>query len=579
MNKISIKFTVVSLFLFLSALIVTSMLYVQHTFSQELMQRSINDQVKLLSSKVEDNINYMNKVNSNTIVNVSNFLQDKTIDDFLNEKKKYLELFSSILTSNKNIYATYVGFEGDAFFELINLDIDKKLRKKYTANSSHKWLLVEIVNGIKQLILLDKNLEETSKITLETDYLSTTRPWYIKSVSQKKVIKTKPYNFSNIDGKGVTYAKNIPSSKNVFALDLLINNLNHILKENGGKILENSYLFDNKGSLLASSSGQNRSVMIDKITQLIKNKKIDNHILQEITINNKKYIFSLLPMNDGFICSYSDLNKIIEPYKEKVNDMMLIIVLILLAIIPLIFYFSSIIVKPILLLTKESIKVKNREFMYVEKVNSRVLEIDQLSDSLKEMSESICEYQTDLERKVYTRTLELAEKNKELEKLSVTDKLTGLYNRIKLDETLDLAIERVNRYDEIFGIIIIDIDFFKSVNDTHGHQAGDTILVEFASLVQQYVRKTDLVGRWGGEEFMIICSETSLENILLFANKIRVAIDTFDFSIVKHKTASFGVSTYQKGETLEKMIDRADQALYIAKENGRNRVETIENSI
>ena len=153
-----------------------------------------------------------------------------------------------------------------------------------------------------------------------------------------------------------------------------------------------------------------------------------------------------------------------------------------------------------------------------------------------------------------------------------------MYNRIKLDTALDTAVQRVNRYDEIFGIIIIDIDFFKSVNDTHGHQAGDTILVEFATLLKQSVRQTDLVGRWGGEEFMIICTETNLNNIVTLANKIRTIIDNYDFSIVKHKTASFGVSTYRKGETLEKMIDRADQALYMAKEKGRNQVRTLEKS-
>ena len=576
MNRISIKFTVVSLFLFLSSLIILAMFYIQYSFSQDLIQRSVNDQMKLLSSKVEDHINYMTESNSNTVANVSSFLRGKDIKVLLEEKQKFFKIFTDILQNNQDLYAVYVGFENDGFFELINLDIDPALRTKYDATPQDRWLYVEIIDEKQKLVLLDDDFKQTDIKTLQNTYFPTTRPWYKNAMQENTVIKTAPYSFSNIDGKGVTFAKTIPNSKNVFAVDLLINNMNDILKKYGGSTLKNSYLIDKKGAIIASSSGKNESIMTEKITSLFENKKINSVVLDEIKIDDKKYIYSSIPLNGSYLYSYSDAKKIIEPFKEKIQNMLFVILLILLAVIPIIIYFSSIIVKPILLLAQESKKVKDREFQKVKQVKTHVKEIYNLSSSLTDMSKSIAQYQTDLENKVEERTLELKEKNLELERLSVTDKLTGLYNRIKLDDSLSMAQERVNRYDETFGVIIIDIDFFKIVNDTHGHQAGDVILVEFSNLLAKSVRKTDILGRWGGEEFMIVCTQTNLENIILLAEKIRKTIETFNFSVVEHKTASFGVATYQQKETLETMIDRADQALYIAKEKGRNRVETIE---
>lgn len=170
---------------------------------------------------------------------------------------------------------------------------------------------------------------------------------------------------------------------------------------------------------------------------------------------------------------------------------------------------------------------------------------------------------------------QLDEKNKLLEELSITDNLTKLYNRNKLDDVLVNESHRANRFNHIFGVIIIDIDFFKSVNDIYGHQIGDTVLKEFANILKSNSRKTDTVGRWGGEEFLIICSETNLEGILSFANSLKEKISTFSFALGEQKTASFGVSIYEKDEDTDSMIKRADDALYNAKKNGRNSVEYI----
>lgn len=168
---------------------------------------------------------------------------------------------------------------------------------------------------------------------------------------------------------------------------------------------------------------------------------------------------------------------------------------------------------------------------------------------------------------------EIKEKNIALEQLARTDKLTALYNRVKLDETLISESNRANRFSHDFGVILIDIDHFKQVNDEFGHQVGDTILQEFSRIIESNSRKTDVVGRWGGEEFLIISPETNLAGLLSLANELRNKICSYKFINNEYKTASFGISIYKQNEHINKLIKRADEALYKAKENGRNRVE------
>ncbi len=182
--------------------------------------------------------------------------------------------------------------------------------------------------------------------------------------------------------------------------------------------------------------------------------------------------------------------------------------------------------------------------------------------------------QTDrLNAMVEERTRELQEKNKELEELSITDQLTGLFNRRKLDNVFTSEIKRIQRYKHSLGIILIDIDNFKSINDTYGHQIGDNVLKTIADVLYENSRITDIKGRWGGEEFLIICPETDMNGVQNEAEKLRSKIESCQFPTVKSCTASFGVACYSMGDKPEQIVARADKALYIAKDNGRNRVE------
>jgi diguanylate cyclase (GGDEF)-like protein len=168
---------------------------------------------------------------------------------------------------------------------------------------------------------------------------------------------------------------------------------------------------------------------------------------------------------------------------------------------------------------------------------------------------------------------QLVEKNRQLEIVSVSDRLTGLYNRLRLDQVLEEELARGDRMGAALSVILMDIDHFKVVNDTHGHQVGDQVLVAMATLLRAGSRGLDVVGRWGGEEFLVVCRDTALPGAALLAEKLRDLIAQHPFPQVGHKTGSFGVASRRDKESVDALISRVDAALYDAKNAGRNRVE------
>jgi diguanylate cyclase (GGDEF)-like protein len=153
-----------------------------------------------------------------------------------------------------------------------------------------------------------------------------------------------------------------------------------------------------------------------------------------------------------------------------------------------------------------------------------------------------------------------------------TDALTGLLNRRALYRILEREMERSNRYKKVFSLILFDLDNFKQINDTHGHLSGDHALRGVSDLVRKSIRQTDSMGRWGGEEFLLILPETDAEAAGMFAERMRKLMAEYQFGKVENVTASFGVTSYRVEQTLEEMLHAADHAMYQAKRNGRNQV-------
>lgn len=183
-----------------------------------------------------------------------------------------------------------------------------------------------------------------------------------------------------------------------------------------------------------------------------------------------------------------------------------------------------------------------------------------------------------VDEKELRNTIELALYRKEVEdklkRLATTDSLTQAYNRTLFDEIMGREMERVSRYGQTLSIIIFDLDNFKCVNDSFGHISGDKVLREMADIVRGNIRGVDYLVRWGGEEFLIILPETDLDGAAMLSERIRAVIQDHSFEGVGTVTVSLGVTAVRAEDTVDTLIKRADEALYMAKGGGRNRVVT-----
>lgn len=165
--------------------------------------------------------------------------------------------------------------------------------------------------------------------------------------------------------------------------------------------------------------------------------------------------------------------------------------------------------------------------------------------------------------------------NRKLLTLSLTDPLTLLANRASLNQRLQQEMHRFQRNGTPFSVVLLDLDHFKQANDLLGHLAGDSILVTFARIVQDAVRAEDVVGRWGGEEFLILCCDCGIEQAHRLAERLCKTTHDHDFMNGRPQTVSAGVATLIPGDTIDTLLNRADQALYMAKESGRDRACTL----
>ncbi|WP_295386937.1 diguanylate cyclase [uncultured Thiodictyon sp.] len=162
--------------------------------------------------------------------------------------------------------------------------------------------------------------------------------------------------------------------------------------------------------------------------------------------------------------------------------------------------------------------------------------------------------------------------NERLEVSALTDSLTGVSNRLYFDRMLHTSISQAQRYGDALSLIMLDLDHFKRVNDTHGHGVGDQVLQAFTGVAQTQLRATDLLARWGGEEFVVAAPRTDLESALRLAERLRAAVQAHDFPVIGPLTVSLGVAEYASDDTPLTLLERADTALYQAKALGRNRV-------
>lgn len=363
------------------------------------------------------------------------------------------------------------------------------------------------------------------------------RPWYITALKSGKTVMCDVYIDLETDSSAVAvaspvYGKN-GSPRGVLSADLLLHTLDEKLKNVKVSGMGHAMLIDRNGMALVypdrSVMGKNLSEfpgMNGVIRTILKNKQGK----VEYTYGSHNIImFTEIPASQWILGMILTEEEIYSNLKNLTWKFLLIFTISLIIVILISKYFA----------------VKLTFFMQL------------------------------LEDTVDAQTAALKEKVAQVEYLSLTDHLTGISNRRKIEEVLSSEIERSSRTGSPLSVIMIDIDNFKTVNDTFGHKTGDCLLKEFALTVTGSIRSIDSAGRLGGEEFLIVCPETGIQGAALLAEKLRTAVESIRMESFPGITASFGCAAYISGDSPDNLISRSDKAMYRAKELGRNRVENF----
>ena len=218
------------------------------------------------------------------------------------------------------------------------------------------------------------------------------------------------------------------------------------------------------------------------------------------------------------------------------------------------------------------------EYMQKQKEAQKIVTIMNSDFEPKSFSVSIKEHKGEEYKYVvsFSDITDIKIESKRYEKMATFDSLTKVYNRQKLNEVFDYELKRKKRYGEELSLIIIDIDFFKKVNDTYGHDVGDDVLINFAQIIKNEIRIQDTFARWGGEEFVILLPRTDVDGAMMVAEKLREIIEKNVESGIPKITASFGVTPINADDSQKSAFIRVDEALYEAKNSGRNCVVPIQ---
>lgn len=214
--------------------------------------------------------------------------------------------------------------------------------------------------------------------------------------------------------------------------------------------------------------------------------------------------------------------------------------------------------------TGEIINRKKNGEIYPERVSITAIYNNYQIDSYIAIFSDISEEKEILQR--------LKDENTTYKRKAQTDYLTNLYNRNKFDNILEYEFKKYKRYKDKFCIVFVDIDFFKNINDKYGHDVGDEVLVEFSNILSNNIRQCDTAARWGGEEFIILLSNTTINEAFKTANKLKHLIEEYTFPFDLKITASMGLVEYNETYEVDTLIKAADNALYKAKEQGRNKI-------
>ena len=396
--KVKIKTSIIMVFITIVMLIVGIMIFFQYKSSNDFAMLTTQKIFDRVSDKV---INQIQTYDSQSVGFVKLVQTIEYSDDLpkISQHHKLLPAITQYIKRQNYIYGIYIGFKNNSFYIVYNLDLSSKMRVAQKAPKEAIWLVKKNVpnsNGkfISYKNYLDKDFAIISTSKEITSYLPTKRPWYKDAMNSSNIIKTKPYIFSSVQEQGVTYAQNIDGNNGtVLALDITLSSLNKLLASQ--ELVEGSasFIFKEDGEIIGQSDNISNKKIININKQypssFIKNGKvIDLEKQVVIVINGKEYLKYTTKLKSDFkskdyFTILSPIDIIMKPYKDKIFKTIAITFLTLIFLVmPILFYTVKLIVKPIMQLQKENKKIKEGKFEDVNPVNSFMLEISSLSNSL-----------------------------------------------------------------------------------------------------------------------------------------------------------------------------------------------------
>lgn len=489
--------------------------------------------------------------------------------------------------SNKSIdYAYYANKDGGIVSAGIHNGAD---RISYTEG---------LIKGDFDIYELDDK-DHLIYIKSAKDFDPRSRSWYTEAIRNQSSYWTGVYSGAQEDILGMSTSLPVMDRSGqvigVFGTDILLTQLANFLKTTDLSANSVICLVDEEGLIVASSTdespfkeiegGQERLAAAESSHSVIRAGFLQNSLIEgDLNVEGTSYYYNFFPYSFKNKINWTvmiavprqDLIGDIEVLFDKFNAGFLIIILLTLFIY---FRISKWIVEPIVSLNDKVEEMTNNNWG-IQIETRRKDELGQLTNAFNKMSFKLKEYLSMLDSK--QRELEhvnsslesiVKERTKELELLSITDGLTEIYNKRYLMDALNTSIEDAKKFNMPFSIVLFDLDFFKSVNDTYGHMEGDVTLKAVSSFLRHKIDKTAILGRYGGEEFMIIMPDKTLDQAYQVADHYREQIS--DLSIGNKEirlTVSGGVAAYQVGDTVKKLVERADKKLYKAKNSGRNRL-------
>ncbi len=479
--SIKIKTSIMVLFSFIVLFIVGTMMFFQYKSSNEFAILTTQKIFDRISDKVINKIQTYD-TQSVDFVHLVNKIKDADNLPEISKAHTLLPVITEYINGANYVYGIYLGFKNNNFYIVYNLDLSEKMKKAQKAPEGARWLIKKnlLKDGkfISYKQFVDKDFNTISTLIVPTDYKPTKRPWYKDATSSDGIVKTLPYVFSSVQEPGVTYAQKISENGTVLSLDITLGSLSSLLSAQNLVKGSASFIFKKDGKLIGQfdqiSNKTLKNLNDQYPNEFIKNGKVlDLEEQKIITLNGIEYLKYTTQLKSNFkskdyLVILSPIKPILKPYQDKVfKTLALTLVTLIVIIMPIIFYIIRLIVRPISALQKENQKIEEGRFDDIRPVESFMIEITSLSNSLVSMSHAIEESHKTLESKVELRTAEL-----ELEKANVEQILANILLPVLITSKEKRTIVYANKFaQELYETApedIIDSELDKIYKLTNG---------------------------------------------------------------------------------------------------------------